>query len=320
MAAKSKSNKIEITRIYDAPVAMVWDAWVDPAQVAQWWGPRGFTLTTEQKDVRPGGTWTYMMHGPDGTNYPNKTLFHEVDKHKRLVYDHGANDDRPPMFRVTVLFTELAGKKTQMEMTMALRTAEEAEQTRKFIKQAGGDSTWDRLAEFLAPTDQFYINRSFEVPIQTMFDAWSDPAQLSQWLPPTGFTMEYVRPAAIRAGGEGFYRMSNGQGVTMYGKVRYLEVTRPSRLVYTQIFCDEHEKISRHPMAPTWPETMWTAVTFTEEGPDQTRVTVQWQVHGEATDVERETFKQAKPGMTQGWTGSFEKLENHLENQLRKSK
>ena len=66
----------------------------------------------------------------------------------KLVYDHGGNDDRPPLFRVTVLFAETGGK-TKMDMTMALPTPEAAEETRKFIKKAGGDATWDRLAEYL---------------------------------------------------------------------------------------------------------------------------------------------------------------------------
>lgn len=55
MTARSKSNEIRITRVYDAPVSVVWNAFIDPAQVAQWWGPRSFTLTTHSKDLRPGG-------------------------------------------------------------------------------------------------------------------------------------------------------------------------------------------------------------------------------------------------------------------------
>jgi uncharacterized protein YndB with AHSA1/START domain len=50
MAATNKSNEIRITRVYDAPVAAVWEAWTDSEQTAQWWGPRGFTLTTNSKD------------------------------------------------------------------------------------------------------------------------------------------------------------------------------------------------------------------------------------------------------------------------------
>ena len=148
MAAKKPSNEIRISRIYDAPVEAVWDAWTDEKQVGQWWGPRGFTLTTHSTELRVGGIWHYTMHGPDGTDYPNKTVYLEIAPLARLVYDHGGYDDRPPMFRVTVNFKELQGK-TRMEMTMALPTPEAAEETRKFIKQAGGDATWDRLAEYL---------------------------------------------------------------------------------------------------------------------------------------------------------------------------
>ena len=92
MAAKNKSNEIKITRVYDAPVKTVWDAWTDPEQVAQWWGPRGFTLTTHSKDLRVGGHWRYTMHGPDGTDFENTTKYFEVEKYSRLVYDHGGND------------------------------------------------------------------------------------------------------------------------------------------------------------------------------------------------------------------------------------
>jgi uncharacterized protein YndB with AHSA1/START domain len=292
----------------------VWDAWVNPAQAAHWWGPRGFTLTTYSKELRIGGQWRYTMHGPDGTDYPNIATYHEIEQHKKLVYDHGATDDTPPLFRVTVFFTQV-GKKTLMEMTMALATAEAATQTRQFIKQAGGESTWDRFAEYLAEQiehkERFFINRSFEAPIDVMYEMWAQPEHIAQWTPPTGFTMSYIR-ADVRVGGSSFYLMTNGAGVDMYGRAAYLEMNKPNRLVYTQQFCDEHENISRHPMAPTWPETMLTTVQFTEETADRTRVTVTWEPHGAVTAEELATFMKARGGMTMGWTGSFDKLEAML--------
>lgn len=310
MPIKNKPNELYISRVYDAPVKMVWDAWTDPKQKAHWWGPRGFTITTHSSDLRTGGTWHYTMHGPDGTDYVNKTKYLEVEKYSRMVYDHGGNDEQAPLFRVTVEFSEKAGK-TKMEMTMALPTEEAAKETKKFIKKAGGDSTWDRLAEFLSPVDRFVINRSFEAPIEKMFEMWTNPKHFSQWLAPTGFTMKSIE-ADIKAGGTNFYSMSNGQ-ITMYGKIHYKEITKPSKLVYTQIFCDKDGNISRHPAAPTWPETMLTTVCFTAESENKTRVTINWEVYGEASAAERETFHQAKSGMTQGWTGSFDKLEEYLQ-------
>lgn len=315
MAAKSKSNTIDITRIYDAPVKLVWDAWTDPKQVAKWWGPRGFTITTHSKDLKPGGHWNYTMHGPDGVDYPNKTKYFEVEPMKKLVYDHGANDEQGPMFRVTVLFTEIAKNKTKMEMSMALPTPEAAAETRKFIKAAGGNSTWDRLAEYLehesTGEDKFVINRSFEAPVATMYEMFTDPKHLAQWLGPTGSTMETIS-ADIRVGGRMRYSMSFGD-LTMYGSLTYRELHKPDRIAYTQDFRTKDDKISRHPMAPTWPETMLTVIELASEGPSETRVTITWSVVGEASPEERATFHKEKGGMTQGWTGSFDKLEEYLE-------
>jgi uncharacterized protein YndB with AHSA1/START domain len=311
MTSSTLSNEITLTRVYDAPAKMVWDAWTDPAQVSQWWGPRGFTLTTHSKDVRPGGRWVYTMHGPDGTDYPNIALYHEVEPYSRLVYDHGATENTPPLFRVTVFFAEENGK-TTMDMTMTLPSPEAAEETRQFIKKAGGNSTWDRLSEFLeketADKDVFVINRSFAAPIETMFDMWTNPEHLMAWLPPTGTTGKFIR-ADIRSGGSTVFKMSDGKSLTMYGRAQYLEIRRPDRIVYTQQFVDEHENISRHPFAPLWPETMLTTVTLTEEGSEQTRVTVRWEAFGKYTSEELAVFLDARSGMTQGWTGSFDKLE-----------
>ncbi|RJG11573.1 SRPBCC family protein [Massilia cavernae] len=313
MTATSESREIRIIRTYDAPLKAVWDAWTDPDQVAQWWGPRGFTLTTHSKDLRAGGSWVYTMHGPDGTDYPNKTLYLEVEPLARLVYDHGGNDDRPPMFRVTVQFAEADGK-TRMEMCMSLPSAEAAAQARQFIKQAGGDATWDRLAEYLAKrlsdADKFVINRSFDAPLTVMFDMWTRTEHIAEWLAPSGFDTHFFR-ADIKTGGSAFCRMAS-PAFTIHGRFNYEEVRSPDRIVYTQQFCDENENVSRHPMAPDWPDTLRTTVDLSAEGPNRTRVTVTAEVAGPATADERAAFAAARGGMTQGWTGSFDKLDSVL--------
>lgn len=314
MATKNKPNELYLTRTYDAPVKTVWEAWTDPKQAAQWWGPRGFTITTHGKELKPGGYWAYTMHGPDGTNYENKTIYHEVEEYSRLVYDHGGNDDRPPLFRVTVVFSEKNGQ-TKMEMTMALSTPEAAQEIKKFIKKAGGEATWDRLSEYLekqnSGKENFVINRSFEAPLETVFDAWTDPKVISQWLPPTGTRMEFLK-ADVKPGGSTFFYMTNDQGLKFFGRTQYLEISKPNRIIYVQQFCDENEGISRHPLAPTWPEAMLTFVTFHEEGPNRTRITVNCEPYGNYTAEEISTFVKARGGMTQGWTGSFDKFETYL--------
>lgn len=317
MPEKNRPNELKITRLYDAPVKLVWEAWTDPAKVEKWWGPRGFTLTTHSKELKVGGHWHYTMHGPDGTDYPNKTTYLEVEKYKRLVYDHGANDDRPALFRVTVLFTDL-GDQTQMDMIMAWLTAVEAEQAKKFIKDAGGHATWDRLAEYLekegSDRDLFVINRSFDATADALFDMWTNPKHFSQWLGPVGIRMDFIDDD-IAEGKTSFYKMTYNTGLVMHGKMTYLKIERPTYLEYRQIFCDEKGQLSKHPNAADWPERMRTRVFLSQEGTDQTRVTVVWQPDGDVSKKELQAFVDMRTGMTQGWSQAFDKLDTYLIDQ-----
>ena len=158
------------------------------------------------------------------------------------------------------------------------------------------------------PSNEVHLTRIFDAGVHRVWDAWTDPVHLMRWLRPAGVTMRFIE-AKIRPGGASFYCMQGPNDMKMYGKAHYREISRPDRTVYTQSFCDEHGKIVRHPMSATWPETMLTTVTLNPESPDTTRVTIKWEVFGDANAAERETFRNAKGGMTQGWTGSLEKLE-----------
>ncbi len=310
MAAKSRSNVITITRVYDAPLQSVWAAWTIPEEVAQWWGPRGFTLTTHSRDLRTGGHWHYTMHGPDGTDYENTTQYLEVVPMQRMVYDHGGHKDRPPLFRVTALFTERNGR-TQLDMSMAFATPDVATEMRGFIKKAGGEATWDRLAEYLGKrlngVEQFFITRTFDAPIEQIYEMWIDPGHLAQWMPPKGATMRYLR-AEPRVGGTSFYAMTMANGLVMHGRVSYLVLEKPSRIVYTQQFCDEQEQVITAPFFADWPQTIMTTVELVSEAADLTRVNLRWEPL-DATSAAIAEFAKQRGGMTMGWTGSFDKLE-----------
>lgn len=310
MAAKSKSNVITITRVYDAPLQSVWDAWTIPEEVAQWWGPRGFTLTTHSRDLRTGGHWNYTMHGPDGTDYENTTQYLEVVPMQRMIYDHGGHKDRPPLFRVTALFTERNGQ-TQLDMSMAFPTPEVAVEMREFIKKAGGEATWDRLAEYLAKrlkgAEQFFIARGFDAPIERVYEMWTDPEHLAQWMPATGATMRFLRTEP-HVGGTSFYAMTMANGMVMHGRLNYLVLETPTRIVYTQQFCDEKEQLITAPFFADWPKTMLTNVELVSEAAERTRVTLRWEPQDASAAAVAEFVKQ-RGGMTMGWTGSFDKLE-----------
>jgi len=314
MARRSDSSEIRLTRVYDAPVRAVWDAWTITEQVEKWWGPRGFTLTTHSKDLRVGGTWRYTMHGPDGVDYPNVTKYFVVEPFQRLVYDHGATDSTPPLFRVTATFSEADGK-TTLDLSFALSSPEAAAETARFIKKAGGNATWDRLAEHLEQTTtgkpSFVINRTFDAPITRVFELWTSPEHLARWLPPAGTSMRFLRPE-IAPGKCALFAITGEHG-TMHVRAEYLAIEPPRRVVYVQQFVDERERPAPAPGAEVWPAMLLTTVLLTEEAPDRTRVTVTCEPHGKATSAEVAAFVGERPGMTLGWTGSFDALEALLE-------
>lgn len=149
-AASEADRELVLTRVFDAPRELVFDAWTDPRHTPQWWGPHGFTNTVHETDMRPGGVWRFTMHGPDGTDYPNRILYTEIAKPERLVYLHDSDqDDDPRRFHVTVTFEDEGGK-TRLTMRMLLPTAEQREEAVGFGAVELGYQTLDRLARHLA--------------------------------------------------------------------------------------------------------------------------------------------------------------------------
>jgi uncharacterized protein YndB with AHSA1/START domain len=144
------ARTIVTTRVFDAPRELVFAAWSDPEHLAQWWGPNGFTTTTHAFDMRPGGVWRFVMHGPDGRDYQNRITYEEIVAPERLVYSHGGDEDvEPVQFRVTVTFEDLGGK-TRLTMRALFPSAAERDRVVKEYDAAeGGKQTLARLAQHL---------------------------------------------------------------------------------------------------------------------------------------------------------------------------
>jgi uncharacterized protein YndB with AHSA1/START domain len=149
-ASTEDARSIVTTRVFDAPRELVFAAWSDPEHLAQWWGPNGFTTTTHAFDMRPGGVWRFVMHGPDGRDYQNRITYEEIVKPERLVYSHGgAEDVEPVQFRVTVTFEDLGGK-TRLTMRAVFPSAAERDRVAKdYGAVEGAQQTLARLAEHL---------------------------------------------------------------------------------------------------------------------------------------------------------------------------
>jgi uncharacterized protein YndB with AHSA1/START domain len=135
---------IVTTRLIPAPRERVFAAWTDPVQLARWWGPEGFTNTFQEFDLKPGGHWRFIMHGPDDTNFPNHSVFTEITPPERLVFDHLS----APRFQVTTAFEEVP-EGTWLTFRMRFGTAAECEAIQHFA-EAGNEQVFDRLVALLA--------------------------------------------------------------------------------------------------------------------------------------------------------------------------
>ncbi|HEY8173448.1 MAG TPA: SRPBCC family protein [Dehalococcoidia bacterium] len=148
-SSTTADREIVVTRVFDAPRELVFDAFTDPAHISNWWGPDGFTTTTHEMDVRPGGTWRFVMHGPDGVDYDNIIVYREITKPERLVYSHG-DAGVPDQFEVTATFADEAGK-TRLTWRMVFPSAAERDRVvEEHGALQGAEQTLNRLAQHLA--------------------------------------------------------------------------------------------------------------------------------------------------------------------------
>ena len=125
-SSATSDREIIATRLFDAPRELVFEMWTKQEHVAKWWGPNGFSLTIHEMEVKPGGHWRFIMHGPDGTDYKNHIVFVEIVRPERIVYNHVPEPPDPVNFETTVTFENVAGK-TRLTMRALFPSAKALE-------------------------------------------------------------------------------------------------------------------------------------------------------------------------------------------------
>lgn len=138
------SREIVSTRVIDAPREKVFKAFSDPKRLARWWGPKGFNNTIHEFDFRPGGTWRLTMHGPDGTDYPNRSVFLAIEEPARIAFEH----ESPHGFRMTITLDHEDGK-TRVGWRMLFESATERDRIASVALPAN-EQNFDRLEAELA--------------------------------------------------------------------------------------------------------------------------------------------------------------------------
>jgi len=143
-------RELVISRLLKAPRELVFEVWTNPEHIKNWWGPNGFTNTISKMDVKNGGEWNFMMHGPDGRNYDNKIVFIEIIKPELIRYKHVTF----PHFDVRVQF-EAQQNNTLLNMHMLFETKEALQKTIEVFKADEGlKQTIARLEAYIDTFNQ----------------------------------------------------------------------------------------------------------------------------------------------------------------------
>jgi uncharacterized protein YndB with AHSA1/START domain len=98
-------SNLHTSREIQATPDKVFAAFSDPQRLARWWGPAGFSNTFSACEFKPGGRWSFVMHGPDGKDYPNESVFADIEPNRKVVIDHVME----PKFKLTVTLAPAAG-------------------------------------------------------------------------------------------------------------------------------------------------------------------------------------------------------------------
>jgi uncharacterized protein YndB with AHSA1/START domain len=151
-AVAALEREVRITRIIDAPPALVFEAWTEPRHMAQWWGPAGFTNPVCELDTRPGGAIYILMRAPDGAEQRVAGTFHEIVTPERLVFTVSAVDGKGKRLleaRTTVTFVEQSGMTKLTVHASAVGFAELAARMLQGM-EAGWTQSLERLAQLTA--------------------------------------------------------------------------------------------------------------------------------------------------------------------------
>lgn len=133
-----------IRRVFDAPREMVFKAWTEPERMLKWWGPKDFTATSAEADLRPGGKWRVDMHSPDGQEYPSGGVYREIVEPQRLVFTFAWLDEPRHETLVTITFADRGGKTELTFRQSVFKSVEERDG-----HQGGWNEAFDRLGRYV---------------------------------------------------------------------------------------------------------------------------------------------------------------------------
>jgi uncharacterized protein YndB with AHSA1/START domain len=240
-----------ISRLFEAPRALLWQCWIDPSHLGRWWGPRSVTCPVCEVDARAGGQFRIVMRDAKGNDYPVEGVFREIVPLERIVKEDdtsghsaewhdlvdperkGQGQRSIPMV-TTVTFADEAGG-TRLTAATTLQSIGIRDGFVKVGLAEGWSSSLDKLADLSSALKdaphEINIRRRIGAPLATVFAAFSDARGLAIWWGPDGFTTT-TRKLDFRVGGEWDYTMHGPDGTDYPNYVKYTAVVANARIAY----------------------------------------------------------------------------------------
>lgn len=263
--AEPGGSQIVQTRLIKAPRERVWAAWTEPAQLGQWWGPKGFSVTTELFEFRVGGHWVFTMHGPNPEpgsgggprDFPNHIVWTRIESGVHpcapdtasgpwhLEFHHlQADSIDTALFKTAVSFEERDGQTLLTWRAEFGSNAVRDQVVRDYGAAQGGRETTARLAHHTegggfeqtgeATGHRLVLSRIVPVPRHLVWRAWTEPDLLMQWFCPRPYGVDRC-VLELRAGGRFYTHMVGPDGWESDNEGSYLEVLPAERLSFTDL-------------------------------------------------------------------------------------
>ncbi len=237
------THKLVLTRIFDAPRQLVWDAWTKPEHIDQWWGPRGFDGAGSKVDLRIGGKWHFPMRYEGGAHWA-MGFYKEITPIERLVFtdsfsdeegnlkrasDYGMPVEWPEEVLISVELEDL-GDRTRQILTSHFESEEHLALAKQVQMDLGWEESLDKMEEVFDERN-LVMSRVVDAPQSLVWQAFSQPEHLAQWWGPEGFTNTFEK-FEFREGGEWIFMMHGPDGKDWPNHITFTEIEPESVIAY----------------------------------------------------------------------------------------
>ncbi|MFC6763858.1 SRPBCC family protein [Natrinema soli] len=152
LTVEPDTRAIEIRRGFDAPREQVFEAYVDPDRIPDWWGPRRYETIVDEMDARPGGQWRFVSRDDEGNEYGFRGVYHDVVAPERIVQTWEFEGSPGDVSLETATFEDVDGR-TRMTAQSVFQTVEARDANAESGMQEGARETWERLAELVEESE-----------------------------------------------------------------------------------------------------------------------------------------------------------------------